>query len=123
MASIRFKPEPGGVIIPGARFCEYVQASYTEQAVTTLLKDVLALGSEKLDAHLHQRSLRGKVVLDPATQKAKSMDVIWGSARYTYEMQHQMRQFTMQVWSTNGGGESVTATRYPDGSLGYLSRT
>jgi len=65
MASIRFSSEPGGVIVPGARFREYAQASYTEQAVGSLLQNVLALGSEKFDAFLQQRSLRGRVNLDP----------------------------------------------------------
>ncbi len=119
---IRFKPEPGGVIVPGARFREYAQASYTEQAVSSLVKDVLSLGSEKFDAVLKERSLRGRVTLDPATRQATSMDAIWGSARYRFDLRNQMRQYTMQVWSIDGGGPSVIATRYPDGSLEYMNK-
>ena len=33
-----------------------------------------------------------------------------------------MRQYTMQVWSIDGGGPSVIATRYPDGSLEYMNK-
>lgn len=119
MSIIRFKPEPGGKFIPGSRFREYAQASYTEQAVSSLLQDVLALGSEKLEGVLQERSLHGRVKLDPVTRQPTSMNVIWGSARYQYEVRDHMRQYTMQVWSIDGGGDSITATRYADGSLEY----
>lgn len=75
MTNIRFKPEPGGVILPSVRLREYAQVA----------KNVLALGSQKLDAHRHQRSQRGKVTLDP-TQKTRAMNALW----------------PMQVWSNSG---------------------
>ena len=82
MATILFRPEPGGVLIPGSRLRECTLA-------TGLLQDVLALGAAKLTSFLRQRPRRPQVQLDRAAVRPPND-----------QLQTQLGRFTMVLHTT-----------------------